>query len=158
MTPRANSLAARRVHSTSNPTSPRRRAGLAVPEDPSIATFARADNQSLTAARSLASQIENMNLPGVVAASPVKAIRPDGSEGWMVRIAYTSSEVPRPIRSLPSVKEVSWDLKTSSNEAQGRAWLRLGIVSALMWTGIAVAGGTAVWWLVSAATQSESSS
>lgn len=133
-----------------------RRMGLGVPKDPSIATFAKVGDDSLTGARSLASQIENMNLPNVVAASPVKAIRPDGSEGWMVRLAYTSDEVPHPIRALPSVEPVGWELKTTSNKEQARAWLRLGIVSALMWTGIAVAGGTAIWWAVSAATDDSS--
>jgi len=130
--------------------------GLGVPQDPNIATFAREGDHTLTAARSLASQIENMNLPEVVAASPLKAVKPDGSQGWMVRVVYTSDAVPVPITELANTRRVDWEEKTTSNNDAGRAFVRLGIVSALMWTGIAIAGGTAIWWAVSAATDDSS--
>jgi len=132
--------------------------GLGVPEDPNIATFAPTGTTDLTSSRSLAAQIENMGLPAVVAASPVKAVRPNGSEAWMVRLAYTSEEVPHPVAALPNARPVSWELKTTSNKEQARAWIKLGIFSALMWTGIAVAGGTAIWWAVSSATGDRSPS
>jgi len=127
-----------------------------MPRDPNITTFARTDDQGFEAAQALALQIENMNLPNVVAASQLKAVKPDGTQAWMVRVVYTTDSVPRPITNLPNVRRVDWREKKSPNNAGGEEFVRLAIVSALMWTGIAVAGGTAIWWVVSSATDDSS--
>jgi len=119
--------------------------------DPNRATFAPTGDPTLTAARSLASQIERLNLPEVVTANPVKAEPPDGAgpEPWMVSVVYTSASVPVQVTSIPNARRVGWDEKKTSNPEQARAWIQLGIVSGLVWAGVATVGAAALWWTFS---------
>jgi hypothetical protein len=124
---------------------------------PNKATFAPTGQATLPAARSLAAQIERMNIPEVRAANPVKAQRPDGSEPWMVWVVYTSEEVPPPVANLPGARQIGWEEKKTANPGQRWAWIKLGVASALLWTSLAVTGGMGLWWAYSSVTGDSSS-